>query len=354
MNGRVYDPLTAQFFSPDPQLQAPDNWLNYNKYSYAFGNPFKYTDPSGEFFWIIPNIGWSKEGGLSIGVSFVFGIPCGASVQAGIGYNFKSNDAYIYAGATLAFNTISLSYSTSSGFSAGYTAGASLYSGLPISTNFATLGVNYSISHNSLSGNISAWQVDQNGLTFNPSVSATIFPEHTTNLVRGQGFRSNDKVLSRFVAANNQQGALDYWGIEGTYDASVKSPYADPVTGEIFFNEFALNNGFDRLNAVADHEMFHKKNILNGNYKDVNFNPKTPEEKGYLVDIVAKEEFEAYMHNYKNEGLYRNHKLSLLDRINENGRNAGYFGPSFTPTGIKITSFQPAWWHNIYKIPRIY
>jgi RHS repeat-associated protein len=50
MNGRVYDPLTAQFLSPDPYLQAPDNWLNYNRYGYAFGNPFKYTDPTGEWF----------------------------------------------------------------------------------------------------------------------------------------------------------------------------------------------------------------------------------------------------------------------------------------------------------------
>ena len=44
MNGRVYDPLTAQFFSPDPFIQAPDNWLNYNRYSYCFGNPFKYCN----------------------------------------------------------------------------------------------------------------------------------------------------------------------------------------------------------------------------------------------------------------------------------------------------------------------
>jgi len=49
MNGRVYDPLTAQFFSPDPYIQDPGNWLNYNRYSYCYNNPFKYTDPSGEF-----------------------------------------------------------------------------------------------------------------------------------------------------------------------------------------------------------------------------------------------------------------------------------------------------------------
>ena len=48
MNGRVYDPLTAQFFSPDPYIQAPDSWLNYNRYAYCLNNPLIYTDPSGE------------------------------------------------------------------------------------------------------------------------------------------------------------------------------------------------------------------------------------------------------------------------------------------------------------------
>ena len=47
MNGRVYDPLTAMFFSPDPFIQAPDNWLNYNRYGYCMNNLTRYTDPSG-------------------------------------------------------------------------------------------------------------------------------------------------------------------------------------------------------------------------------------------------------------------------------------------------------------------
>lgn len=47
MNERVYDPLIAQFFSPDPFVQALDNWLNYNRYGYCLNNPLKYIDPSG-------------------------------------------------------------------------------------------------------------------------------------------------------------------------------------------------------------------------------------------------------------------------------------------------------------------
>jgi len=47
MNGRVYDPWLGRFISPDPFLQAPTNSQNYNRYSYALNNPFKYTDPTG-------------------------------------------------------------------------------------------------------------------------------------------------------------------------------------------------------------------------------------------------------------------------------------------------------------------
>jgi RHS repeat-associated protein len=61
MNGRVYDPLTAQFLSPDPYVQSPDNWVNYNRYGYCFGNPLKYTDPSGYY------TGWDDAAALLLG-----------------------------------------------------------------------------------------------------------------------------------------------------------------------------------------------------------------------------------------------------------------------------------------------
>jgi RHS repeat-associated protein len=71
MNGRVYDPLTAMFFSPDPFVQAPGNWLNYNRYAYCYGNPFKYTDPSGES--VIVMIGLTLIGGYLGGVATNYG-----------------------------------------------------------------------------------------------------------------------------------------------------------------------------------------------------------------------------------------------------------------------------------------
>lgn len=47
MNGRVYSPKLGKFLSPDPVTQAPENGQNYNRYSYVYNNPLKYTDPSG-------------------------------------------------------------------------------------------------------------------------------------------------------------------------------------------------------------------------------------------------------------------------------------------------------------------
>lgn len=64
MNGRVYDPLMAQFFSPDPHIQAPGNWFNYNRYAYCLNNPLRYSDPTGEKWewkWLNP-VHWLSKG----------------------------------------------------------------------------------------------------------------------------------------------------------------------------------------------------------------------------------------------------------------------------------------------------
>ena len=48
MNGRLYDPVIARFFSPDNFVQAPDFTQSYNRYSYCLNNPLQWVDPSGE------------------------------------------------------------------------------------------------------------------------------------------------------------------------------------------------------------------------------------------------------------------------------------------------------------------
>jgi RHS repeat-associated protein len=50
MNGRIYDPTLGRFLQADPNIQAPLNSQNYNRYAYVLNNPMSYTDPSGYFF----------------------------------------------------------------------------------------------------------------------------------------------------------------------------------------------------------------------------------------------------------------------------------------------------------------
>jgi len=48
MNGRLYDPVIARFFSPDIYIQNPRFTQAYNRYSYALNNPLKYVDRTGQ------------------------------------------------------------------------------------------------------------------------------------------------------------------------------------------------------------------------------------------------------------------------------------------------------------------
>jgi RHS repeat-associated protein len=47
MGGRMFDPRTGRFLSPDPVVQAPFYGQNYDRYAYVFNNPLRYIDPSG-------------------------------------------------------------------------------------------------------------------------------------------------------------------------------------------------------------------------------------------------------------------------------------------------------------------
>ena len=48
MNGRLYDPVIARFFSPDQYVQDATATQSYNRYSYAANCPLIYTDPTGQ------------------------------------------------------------------------------------------------------------------------------------------------------------------------------------------------------------------------------------------------------------------------------------------------------------------
>ncbi len=93
MNGRVYDPLTAQFFSPDPFIQSGSDWKNYNRYSYCMNNPTRYTDPTGYQYYYMESFidntrgsGWGDVlGGGGGGGSFL---------ETSLAWNAKGSISY--------------------------------------------------------------------------------------------------------------------------------------------------------------------------------------------------------------------------------------------------------------------
>jgi RHS repeat-associated protein len=54
MNGRLYDYVLGRMLSPDNYVQSPNSSQSFNRYSYCWNNPLKYTDPSGEIVWMVP------------------------------------------------------------------------------------------------------------------------------------------------------------------------------------------------------------------------------------------------------------------------------------------------------------
>lgn len=61
MNGRMYDPMSASFLSPDSYIQDPTTQQGFNRYAYCAYNPLKYVDPSGELYFGWVNIEYMIE-----------------------------------------------------------------------------------------------------------------------------------------------------------------------------------------------------------------------------------------------------------------------------------------------------
>ena len=64
MNGRMYDPMLGRMMAADNYIQAPDFTQSFNRFSYCWNNPLKYTDPSGEIVWL-PILVGAAIGGMA-------------------------------------------------------------------------------------------------------------------------------------------------------------------------------------------------------------------------------------------------------------------------------------------------
>jgi RHS repeat-associated protein len=85
-NARYYDPLVGQFTQPDSLVADPLNPRAWNRFSYTYGNPVNYIDPTG-------NVPWLLLGGV-----FLLGAGAGGYYAHHQGYGFDTWQFYAYAG----------------------------------------------------------------------------------------------------------------------------------------------------------------------------------------------------------------------------------------------------------------
>jgi RHS repeat-associated protein len=58
MQARYYDPVIGRFLSNDPVgYTAKNPVMSFNRYSYVSNNPYKYTDPNGQFQFVQSLVG---------------------------------------------------------------------------------------------------------------------------------------------------------------------------------------------------------------------------------------------------------------------------------------------------------
>lgn len=236
----------ARWFSVDPknQFSSPYNGMG--------NNPVMMIDPDGKFAWFIPIIIGAVIGGTSQGIAtannggnFFDGFWKGALVggiagATGVGVGawasgLGSFGSALAGGASAGFVGGGLGASINGGnFLDGAWRGAVTglvgagLGGIGVGESFGAnlaLGIGEGAATGALGAALFGGDVGQGALYggIAGGAFATASSPQLRNYFNGKGFRNNSRVLADFVAAGNHQGALDYFGFEGTYRPNVKS-----------------------------------------------------------------------------------------------------------------------------------
>jgi RHS repeat-associated protein len=271
MNSRMYDPLTAMFFSPAPYLQAPGNWLNYNRYGYCLNNPFLYTDPDGEFWHLIIGAGvggvvnWAMNGaefswkglgyfgvgaaagalGAGIGGGISSALPIAGQASGGFAAGFLGTSAATTATSSFVSGAlIGGGSGLASGFTTGF--GNALINGKNFGQALGQGGIYGAIgmSSGALIGGLDA-AIDGRRFWDGATVQKTTLAQQNIPVVGQSGTNdclpaSVEAVDRSFGGGITQQDVRDWAGFEGNAplgDVDVWSAYGNRsghlITGEI-------------------------------------------------------------------------------------------------------------------------
>ncbi|MBI3334564.1 RHS repeat-associated core domain-containing protein, partial [Candidatus Pacearchaeota archaeon] len=223
---RYYDPSIPLFIQPDPLIQDIYTPADLNRYAYVRNNPYKYTDPSGNFAFyfgiqgqIGALIGATSSGGLVITYSPSQGFQVGVYDKIGKGgVTTPTLSAAFESGIAPLVN--SLSEFEGSSYDAGFDIGEGASAGFGISlprTNEGTISLNGA----SLEG--SATLTDAN-LPLPASAYATISETSTICF-----FGCKDKEIKKIKLSNIRE----YLSIEQLYKLNAKTK----TTGGAIYSE---------------------------------------------------------------------------------------------------------------------
>jgi RHS repeat-associated protein len=132
MNGRMYDPILGRMLSPDNYVQAPDNTQSFNRYSYCWNNPLKYTDPSGDIIFTAAAVVTGQWWALPMAIGADIGMWQGGSMANGTANPFKWDYS---SGKTWGY----MAGGAFTGAASAYIGGSIAMSGTPMASSMAIM-----------------------------------------------------------------------------------------------------------------------------------------------------------------------------------------------------------------------
>lgn len=133
-------------------------------------NPVNGIDPDGQLFFLIPQIGWSKKGGLSLGLEVGVGVPWALSASVTGGYSFGSGKGYgSVQGSAMGFYA---GYGTQGGFGGWGYRYAGFSAGLSYGKEGFGVGIGYGLGNGFNNGSLGLSWSQKGGLNYSAGASS--------------------------------------------------------------------------------------------------------------------------------------------------------------------------------------
>jgi hypothetical protein len=223
-------PWLGRFLSPDPFVQSPTYSQSYNRYSYCFNNPLKYSDPSGYNAWKfeenpIQIFSSGNPGIFRINWNTNYGSDM--STAGSYNYNWSTGQYYNSSGAVVSWNEVFVNYVQPNSICI-YNASSSSFSNKR-NRQGPQKNQQNNIKGNNLLANIRKAILDQGGMMFNGTLDQEL--EQEVELVVFEIDKAINYLKAHFIlpygagrCINHMVPALIAAGITGLDGKPIKAP----------------------------------------------------------------------------------------------------------------------------------